>query len=951
MNKIDKIIVVDDEYSNRYLIENILFEYKVISVENGKALFDALMSHKISLILLDVMMPGEDGYSIAKKLSKHPEYHEIPIIFVTAKDSGENISEGFDSGAYDYVTKPIDEDELKARIYNALSRNKKLSSIIENTFTTNQIQILYEIGMSISNSLNLHEMLRDSLSYLLRRLNCIAISVHFFMTGNVKVTEFVKIFSIPEILDKEKIYLSTINHLKKIIINTSCDDISNIFPLSEVCDDGTYYYVFELPDLGFLTLFKRNRNIEPLILKSLTPYGHKLSSVCKSCLSNDKLNNSLKENATLINSLPDEIFKVNGEGIITHTTNSTNLIPFWSTHESLLYKHISKVLPPVSTKVMLSKIELAFQNYVTQTFHVKIPYSKKYYEYEVRLIHLSKDELLGIIRDRTESKRAEEALKISENRYRLLADNLSDIIWTMDLKFRYTYISPSVERLRGYTVDEAKKLSLKDVLTPDSLLEVKRHFDSELNNVDNFTEIFDTTKTMILEMYKKDGTTFWAEIKAKLLFDPQGHPLGILGTTRDITDRKEAENSLIHAKNSLEVLNRRLVEKTKEITSERNKALQATKMKSQFLANMSHEIRTPLNAILGFSRELKEELKDKLSDEQVQYCNSIYQNGQNLLSIITDILDISKIEAGQDVLNIKKHNINRIVYEAFSQLMSLALDKKLDYECNIEQKSVYANVDSHKIGQVIINLIGNAIKFTDKGYVKVSTNISSDDKYYYIHIIDSGIGIEKKHLKTIFDKFKQVDGSSTRQKGGTGLGLAIAKHLIRRMNGRIIVNSEHGIGSQFTITVPIINIIMVDQPNESSKTSDTITNTLSRGSYILVVEDNIDSRALLKKQLKGYKRIIFAENGEMALEIIRNEKIDLILLDMQLPDIDGYNLTQIIRNNLSTKLPIVAISSSATREDIDQAIKSGCNDFITKPVIREKLIEVIESYLGVKNEK
>jgi PAS domain S-box-containing protein len=386
-------------------------------------------------------------------------------------------------------------------------------------------------------------------------------------------------------------------------------------------------------------------------------------------------------------------------------------------------------------------------------------------------------------------------LKASELRYRLLAENVTDTIWTMSLEpLRFTYVSPSVERMRGYTVEEALSMTLQDTLTQESLARVTKVLGEELAREASGEADPCRSKTFEVEQYCKKGPSSWAEVTTSFLRDRAGRAVGLLGVTRDISERKRAE----------------------QLYQSKIAADAANAAKSEFLSHMSHELRTPLNHIMGFTELILGRNFGDLNETQEEYLNDVYQSSQHLLSLVNEILDVSKIEAGK--LELKKSPINlRDLLEQSLLVMDKAAQRKVHLTADIGQVPETIIADELRLKQIIYNLLSNAVKFTeDDGNICLSARktreaaaggaLDSEEirKELEISVIDTGIGIRKEDIEKIFEPFSQLESSLSRRYQGTGLGLGLTRSLVEMHGGRIWAESDGpGKGSTFRFTLPI----------------------------------------------------------------------------------------------------------------------------------------------------
>jgi signal transduction histidine kinase/CheY-like chemotaxis protein/HPt (histidine-containing phosphotransfer) domain-containing protein len=386
-----------------------------------------------------------------------------------------------------------------------------------------------------------------------------------------------------------------------------------------------------------------------------------------------------------------------------------------------------------------------------------------------------------------------------------------------------------------------------------------------------------------------------------------------------------------------------LAQKEKEV------AEKTANLKQQFMANMSHEIRTPMNAILGMTNLL---LSKEHYGEELKYLKSIQQSANNLLVIINDILDLSKIEAGKIIIEHTRFSIPQCLGYIQDMLSFKAQEKQIDFEIQIDPAlPAYYNGDPTRINQVLINLAGNAIKFTEKGYVKIKVGIEkivASTYFIVFEIIDTGIGISKEYLDSIFDSFTQAGTDVTRKFGGTGLGLTISKQLVDLMKGQISVESELAKGTTFKVLLPIE--LSADQTHNVKDEEYTLSEVLPSALQILLVEDNEFNKMVAEDTLKLFltnPQIDFAVNGEIAFERAKEKCYDFILMDIQMPKMDGVTATKLIRKLPipNSQVPIIAMTANVFEEDIKHYLASGMNDYISKPFEIKVLIQKISKLL------
>ena len=359
----------------------------------------------------------------------------------------------------------------------------------------------------------------------------------------------------------------------------------------------------------------------------------------------------------------------------------------------------------------------------------------------------------------------------------------------------------------------------------------------------------------------------------------------------------------------------------------------ASKHKSQFLANMSHELRTPLNAILGYTALILDNIYGEVPEKIRDVLQRLDKSGHHLLGLINDVLDLSKIEAGLLTLSLADYSMREVVQTAVAEVESLAAEKKLALKVTAAADLPRARGDARRITQVLLNLVGNAIKFTEAGEVRVE--VTAADGAFLVSVADTGPGIAEADQEKIFEEFQQADGSSTREKGGTGLGLSIARRIIELHGGRIWVESKLGEGSTFRVTLPV----HVERQGEAS---------MSMSKRILVIEDQEDNRRILRDLLTsvGYE-LIEAVTGPEGVAMAETHRPDLILMDIQLPGLDGYEATRRIKANPALRtIPIIAVTSFALSGDDVKAYEAGCDGYVTKPYSPRHLLAKVREYLA-----
>ncbi len=544
--------------------------------------------------------------------------------------------------------------------------------------------------------------------------------------------------------------------------------------------------------------------------------------------------------------------------------------------------------------------------------------------------------LMSIVHDITDRKLAEENLRKSEELYHSLVETSQDLIWQCDAEGRYTYLNLAWEQVFGYELDEMHGKKFSEFQTPEnaarSLIEFKKLVDG------NSVTGFETTHL------GKAGNEIHLVFNALFICDEQGNIVGTSGTAFDITERKRSEQELMQAKADAE---------------------SANIAKSRFLANMSHEIRTPINGVIGLIELL---LGTDLTDEQRKYLELVKISGINLVQLISDILDLSKIEAHKIVLEKRNFDLHTEITGTVNLLSVRAREKGLELVSRIDADvPLSLNGDAGRLRQILTNLIGNAIKFTDTGSVLLNIHKESEDDQHAtlcFQVRDCGIGIAADKLEMIFESFTQADSSTTRNYGGTGLGLTISRQLAELMGGTVGVESTKGKGSTFWFTVVLekqleASSLLISQsplPVEVSganfhrqEVEAGVAKICANAQRILLAEDDPTNQLVTRSILAKYGYLVdVVNNGDEAIWLLENNDYDLVLMDCMMPVMDGYLATTVIRDEASNvrnhAIPVIALTANALREDREKCISAGMNDYLSKPLEYAELLAMLEKW-------
>jgi len=831
--------------------------------------------------------------------------------------------------------------------------------------------------MSIGTSLDFKAMLRKSLSTILKKLNCSVAGVHFYKQDESSIYRFEQVFSIPRDTDRIREYNDALAQVPVDMDQKQLDDFHESLPAIGEANDGKISHIFELPDLGVVVLLQDRLDIEPLILKSLKPIFVKLSEACKACLQNeeikgeieerkkteeklreaeailkkehDQLETRIQERATELKKSEESyrsIFDNANDAIFIHDMNTgaifnvnrrmLDMYRFDDKKEVIgsFASQLSSQIPPYTEKEAGEWVGKAMRG-EPQVFewHAKNKNDKLFWV-EVNLKRAcigGEDRILAIVRDIDQRKKAEKALNQSENMLSQIIKAWTSTVWFLDTEGKVIHLNEAACGVTGLAREETIGKTVMELIPGEGSklkhaqsLEVMRAGKPMLNIVESFIG--------------PDGQTYWVTTDKIPYFDENCKVRGIFIFATDITSVKQVEEDLRKAKEEAEIANQ---------------------AKSAFLSKVSHELRTPLNAILGFSQLLLRE--STITAEQGKNLETIYRSGNHLLALINDVLELSKIEAGRIELQPQTFDLHDLLLgleemfrlRAEQRGLSLAFERAPDVPEHVR-------ADERKLRQILINVLGNAVKFTKEGGVVLRvTNrevriVKSGIRNIEFEIEDTGVGIAPDELDSVFDAFVQT-ASGRRSHEGTGLGMTISRQFANKMGGKITVNSVVGKGSVFIFEIPVE---VVEAADVFTVRSPRRVLGLEPGQplfRILIAEDEENNRELLVKLLRpmGFE-IQEAINGREAVDIRREWDPHLIWMDIRMPVMDGYEATKTIRklekgnSSFEFKTRIIALTASVFEEQRAEALESGCDDFVRKPFQETEIFEMLRKHLGVR---
>lgn len=520
-----------------------------------------------------------------------------------------------------------------------------------------------------------------------------------------------------------------------------------------------------------------------------------------------------------------------------------------------------------------------------------------------------KEYLYSIVHDVTDKKKHEHNIRLLS---RSVEQSPVAIIIT-DKDGVIEYVNPAFTEISGYSYDKAIGQNTRILSSGETTNDV----------YNTLWETINAGKTWIGEIQNKkaSGEFYWINIAISPIYN-NNELTNFVAVSEDITEKKRIIEDLIVAK---------------------NKAEESNNLKTEFLNNMSHEIRTPMNGIVGFSEMLNDETIDK--ESRKEFTDIIIKCSHQLLNIIDDILEISRLETHQVTIHQETFCLNTLIKELHLLFYSRAREKGLSFiwESKLDDDKSYITTDKAKFNRILINLIENALKFTNQGAIKIGYYLEQNRLKLFVK--DTGVGISEENINRIFDRFVQEEKKLSQKYGGIGLGLAISKENAILINGDITVESVKNSGSTFYLTIPY----QASEDSQPDATTEVRKIASEENFTLLVAEDEeinyIYIKTLLKKWFNSKINLLYAENGQEAVDACNeNSAIDLVLMDIRMPVLDGYEATEIIKTNFPN-LPIIALTAYSTESDKARALKAGCNEFVTKPINRTILFELLERYL------
>ncbi|MCP4131184.1 MAG: PAS domain S-box protein [bacterium] len=883
-----RILIVEDELIvAKDIAKSLLaFGYDTADILNsGEKVLARMEALKPDCILMDIMLAGEiDGIETTEQVQKQ---RDIPVIYITAYNTKEIFERAKKTKAYGFLIKPVEKSSLYAAIETALRQ--------------------HDLERDGERDEELYRDIVESQAELIARWN----PGGFYTFVNSSFQRFFCITTGDELHDSFPPGLcdSDINQYAKLLETFTPDNTLMEFECKYQKEEDLFRWL-HFKNRGFF-----NQDKDLIEVQSV---GRDITEMK---LAQELIQHKEEKLKAILHHSPNSITVTDLNGIIVECNPITAQMHGYLSMDDVIGKKAFEFISPKDHERAVNNMKKTLLDGVVMNIEYTL-LKKDGTEFPGELSASVMRDTAGKptafvanVADISERKRTEQALRKSEERFRTMFEGAKDGILLTNLETEnFSFANNTICKMLGYSRDELASMTVANIHPEESVSYIRNLFrrmtNDELGIIAN------------IPCKRKDNTIFYAEITSqRIQFGDEDY---LAGTFRDMTERKNLEENLFKAKIAADSANR---------------------AKSKFLANMSHELRTPLNGIIGFCQILEKPRTGPLNEKQKEFLNYVKESGNHLLEMVNDILDLSKIEAGRVEIEKRSFDFGKMLKRSPSTVKSIAHKKGIDMDIAIDPDIGWLVGDEVRIKQVIYNLLSNAIKFSIPGK-QIGIEAKGVDSVIEVTIWDEGTGIPENYLNRIFDPFEQVKNEGTANTEGTGLGLSISKRLIELHNGAIYVTSKLGEGSAFTISLPGRIRVEKDYPEkEDNQGVDTCTEAMYNKT-ILVVEDNEANIKLIQAALEPLCfRLDYALSGEEAVELALERQYDIVLLDIQLPGIDGIEVMRRIRTLNRGKLPIVAMTSFAMKGDKEKFLYQGFDDYISNPVDLDLLNNVIRKYL------
>jgi len=900
-----KLLSIDDQRDNQIVIKGalslVLFDAEFHFASSGKEGIAIAKKEHPDVILLDIMMPGMDGFETCRLLKSDPELRNIPIILLSSiGHKTENRIKGLETGADAVMSKPFDPGELASQIHVMLRIKRAEDKLREEN--TKLDELVNEKVAQIVYQATVLENVSDAV---------ISSDTHFLIKSWNEAAERTYGWTESEVLGRG--YGEV---LKPQYIGTSSDEVEEHFRRNGRITNEVIHEHKNGHKLNILT------SVSKLINKN----GENIGTVALNHdISREK--EAEKEIANLTARLELAVKAVE-LGIWEWDLNTNQLN--WNDEFSLIcgitesapqhpIKIFRKYVCPEDINRVLIKIRELIKSGDKVTLEHGVNNPAKGTRLVISKAVLDKDNkgiairIIGVSYDVTQRMKMEVDLKHSEERYRTMVENSNDLVWVTDMQGCFTFFNQHVEDVTGFQSDKFIGKPYNLLLRENDKDWVAHEYDRALGGEKRQFEI-------VVLFAGGVEHILWVNLASVI----EGNKaVGVVTFARDVSDYHQA---------------------IEDFKMALDKAKESDKLKSAFLANMSHELRTPLNAIMGFSSLMDIKME---TAEVGKYAQIINDSGKHLLYLVEQIFDITLIDSGQ--IKLSKETFDLIHFLSIIREVTLSDRAALNrdhlevlFKFESSMAPIFVFTDRRRLQQILLNLLKNALKFTEVGTVECGfqNRLQHGKPVIRFYVRDTGIGIPQEKRNFIFEAFRQADDGHTRKYDGVGLGLSIAKKLALLLGGTLRLSSKEGVGSTFWFSIPYSG------PEETDKVRSAHQPEISfKGRKVLIVEDDIDSYHLLELVLLKYDGVpVWAHNGQEAVSYCtENELPWIVLMDLNMPLMNGFEATRILKQRFPD-LPIIVQTAYAMTQEVQKAKDAGCDDFISKPLIISKLLEVLLKY-------
>lgn len=961
------ILIIDGDLSHSQVLSTLLSQagFQVTALPWQNCETAQIQSCLPDLMLVEASFSlasaNSDGLVTWQRLQPFAIQHQIPILLI-ANSQEPNSAEQLPRGVVDWITTPFHPQEVLAKIQLHLQikqltqqlerQNQRLQQEIQRR-TAAENALSHQESQSRQDAIY-WERIEDQLNQYRQVIDNVAEGIAL-----VDRAYRYRLVNQAYLQRSGKTWSEIVGHSIEVIHDRPIFE-QEIRPRLDQCFAGEtiqFEAWFDYPLIGkrFIAV-----TYSPHFDRDGTIWGAVVSSrdITNLKETEEKLRQSEASQRALLRTLPDLIMRVSREGIYLDFI-STEIFKVIGRTGDFIGMRVGDSLPPALAQLRMQAIHQALETGLLQIYEQDIEVSGQIQTEEVRVIACGPDEALLLVRDISGRKKAERALKQlneeleakvaqrtaalqqSEAKLRSIFDLAAVGIVQVDPKTnRFMQVNQKFCDSLGYSEAELLEKATDDITHPDDQAENRVLFQQLLTREISF---FTLEKRYI----RKDGTLIWGNVTGSLVWKPNGEADFAIGVIQDISDRKQAEAALHQLNVELE---QRVEERTLELKIAKEIADAANHAKSEFLSNMSHELRTPLHGILGYAQMFEQDVS--LTPLQQEGIQVIGQCGEHLLTLIEDILDLSKIEAQKLELYPKALYLPTFLQGIVEMCRLKAQQKSLDFIYQVSARLPQTvEVDEKRLRQVLLNLLSNSIKFTDQGNVlfqiDVLENQADPGNEAIVHlrfmVEDTGIGIAPEDLEIIFLPFEQV-GDKQRQHEGTGLGLSISQRIVELMGSHLSVVSEMGQGSRFWFDV----MLPVDRRSFCGPEQPlTVIGYQGRRQTILLVDDRPNNLSVLRHFLESLDfRVITATNGQAGLEQAIHQLPDLIITDLVMPIMDGFEMIRQLRSLPQfQQTPILSSSASPYEQDRQHSQEAGSNEFLAKPIDMERLLEKLQQYL------